>query len=182
VRVKLVLAVNDPSPTVTVITALPVCPFAGVMVAARPLNTMLALGISAVLEELPLSVREASAVSTSAMVTLIGPRTVFVVVAWSAMALMDGGSFTAFTVREKLLAEVREPSLTVSVMVLVPFWSAAGVSVTVRLAPLPPTTIPLLGISAVLDELPVTVKLAAAVSLSLTVKVNAPAGVSSFTV
>ncbi len=55
----------------------------------------------------------------------------------------------------------------------------AGVMVTVRLAPLPPKMMLAFGTNVVLDELPETVKLPAAVSASSTVKAMAPVGVFS---
>lgn len=58
----------------------------------------------------------------------------------------------------------------------------AGVTVTVRLVPVPPNTILPFGTSAVLLELPLTVKAAAEVSRSPTVKGSALVAVSSFTV
>src|SRR4051812_41970243 len=62
------------------------------------------------------------------------------------------------------------PSLTVMVIVVVPVWFAAGVMVTVRLAPLPPKLMLALGTSVVLDEDPASVRLAAGVWASPTVK------------
>ena len=50
------------------------------------------------------------------------------------------------------------PSLTVSVMVAVPLWFAAGVTVTVRAAPLPPRTMFASGTSVWFDEVAVTVE------------------------
>ena len=47
---------------------------------------------------------------------------------------------------------LNDPSLTVTVMLAVPFWLAAGVTVTVRLAPLPPNTMFPLGTSVGLFE------------------------------
>src|SRR3990172_8212466 len=71
------------------------------------------------------------------------------------------------------------PSLTVTVMVALPLWWAAGVIVTVRSAPLPPKTMLPPGISAGLEELPLTMRLAAGVWLSPTVKAIGPATLSS---
>src|SRR5206468_3316162 len=89
------------------------------------------------------------------------------------MGLSVGGSFTGLTVRRKLVeADAPLPSVTVSVMAVVPDRLAAGVRVTVRLPPLPPRTTPASGRSAWLEELRVTVRLAAGVSGSLTVKFN----------
>ena len=66
-----------------------------------------------------------------------------------------------------------------SVIVAVPVWLAVGVTVTVRLAPLPPKTMFPLGTKVGLDELPLIVRLVSAVSMSPTV--NAIAAVAVFT-
>ena len=63
-----------------------------------------------------------------------------------------------------------------------PFWLAAGVTVTVRLAPLPPNAMFPFGTNVVFDELPLTVKLPAAVSASPTVKPIPAVAVSSLVV
>ena len=64
---------------------------------------------------------------------------------------MVGRSFTAVTVRTKLVAAVAWLSLTVTVIVAVPLWFAAGVTVTVRFAPVPPKTMLATGTRVVLD-------------------------------
>ena len=84
------------------------------------------------------------------------------------------------TVSAKRLLPVNAPSLTVTVIVAVPFWFAAGITVTVRLAPLPPNAMFPLGTTVTSDELPLTVRLPAPVSTSPTVKLIGPADVSSF--
>ena len=80
------------------------------------------------------------------------------------------------TVTVKLVAVLNVPSFTVTVIVVTPVCPLAGMIVTVRALPEPPKLIPavLLGTSVGLDELPVTVKLTAAVSASPTVKLNGP--------
>src|SRR5437016_3686212 len=83
------------------------------------------------------------------------------------------------TVNTNVSLAVNAPSLTVTVIVAVPFWLSAGFTVTVRLAPEPPNPMFPFGTSAGLDELPLNVKLPAAVSPSPTVKLNAPLDVSS---
>ncbi len=95
------------------------------------------------------------------------------------MSVIVGVSFTALTVSTKGSLAVSAPSLTVTVIVAVPLWFAAGVTVTVRLAPLPPNTMFAVGTSVGLDELPLSVRLPAAVSASPTVKAIAPVPVSS---
>src|SRR5439155_26138249 len=85
-----------------------------------------------------------------------------------------GGVLEALTVRVKLVLALREPSLTVSVIVAVPTWPLAGVTVTVRFPPLPPNTMFALGTSVGLEELAETVRLPAGVWASLTVKASGP--------
>ena len=76
------------------------------------------------------------------------------------MSLMVGAEFT---VRTKVSLVLNEPSLTVTVIVAVPLWPLAGVTVTVRLAPLPPKTMLAFGTRVVLLLLPLTFKEPAAV-------------------
>ena len=83
---------------------------------------------------------------------------------------MPGAVGFGTTVMAKLRVEVAEPSFTVNVMVVVPVALATGVIVAVRFAPEPLRTMPLFWTSEVFDELAVTVKLPAAVSVSLMVK------------
>jgi hypothetical protein len=68
------------------------------------------------------------------------------------MSVIVGAVFTVFTVRTKLSLEVRTPSLTVTVSVAVPEALAVGVTVSVRLAPLPPKTMFAFGTSAVFED------------------------------
>src|SRR5439155_1510426 len=70
-----------------------------------------------------------------------------------------GGVLEAFNVRVILVLALRDPSLTVSVIVAVPTWPLAGVTVTVRFPPLPPNTMFALGTSVGLEELADTVKI-----------------------
>src|SRR5215470_6120016 len=135
---------------------------------------MLWLGRSTWFDELPEGVRLVTGVSTSPTVKAIGPTAVPMAVDWLPMAVIVGGSFTELTVSTKLVLVLAWPSLTVIVTVLVPNWLAAGVSVTVRFAPLPPKTMFAFGSSVWLDELPLSVRLAAGVSASPTVKLIGP--------
>ena len=73
------------------------------------------------------------------------------------------------------------PSLTLKVTVALPFWSATGVRVTVRLKPEPPKTILETGKRAGLLEAALTSRLVAAVSTSLKVKPRAAELPSSLT-
>ena len=70
-------------------------------------------------------------------------------------------------------------SVTVRVIVAVPIWLFAGVSVTDRLAPLPPKTMLALGTRVVLLLEPDMVREAAAVSTSPMAKARAPVVASS---
>ena len=80
----------------------------------------------------------------------------------------------AAAVSTKVSLADREPSRTVTVIVAVPLWPAAGVTVTVRLASLPPNTMLASGTRVVFDEPPSRVRLASAVSTSPTVMARAP--------
>ncbi len=101
-------------------------------------------------------------------------------VAWLATSEMVGKSLMgATTTSNDSVEKPPFPSATCKVMVAVPDPLAAGVTVTVRFAPLPPSTMFALGTSDVLLEVAVTVKLPAAVSTSPTVKARAEVAVSS---
>src|SRR5437867_5687772 len=91
-----------------------------------------------------------------------------------------GASFTAFTVTTKLVLALYCPSLTFTVIVAVPFWLAAGLTVTVRFDPDPPKTMLLVGTSVALDEPLLNVRLPTGVSASPIV--NGIAAVGVFTV
>ena len=73
------------------------------------------------------------------------------------------------TVTVKLVFAVSVPSFTVRVMLAEPAWFAAGVTVTVRLAPLPPKTTFAFGTSVGFDEVAESVRLATEVCASETV-------------
>src|SRR5436190_23729148 len=93
---------------------------------------------------------------------------------------ITGGSLTGVTVSPN--DEVATPncaSWTVIVMMPEPLWLAAGVMVTVRLAPLPPKTIFCVGTSSGLEQEPRKVRLAGAVCASAMVKAIGPTAVSS---
>ena len=92
---------------------------------------------------------------------------------------MVGGVLT-LTVSKKESLALLVPSLTVTVMVLVPDNPDAGVTVTVRLVPLPPNTMLLVGTRVGLDEVALRMRLAGGVSRSLIV--NGMAGVGVLTV
>src|ERR1051325_3248141 len=136
------VAVAVPSLTVTVMRVVPVALREGSSVTVRlapaPLKRMFVLGRRVVLLEVPLKARLRVAVSTSPMVngTVIGVSSF---VCWFRMSEMVGRSLTGLTVRtNELLEVVPAGSWTVMMTVAVPFWFAAGTSVTVRLEALPP--------------------------------------------
>src|SRR5438045_4484310 len=80
-----------------------------------------------------------------------------------------GGGGAAVMLSTKEVAVERPPSLTATVIVADPDWPAAGVTVTVRFAPLPPNVMLPFGTSVRFDEPPETVRADGAVSTSPTV-------------
>jgi hypothetical protein len=90
------------------------------------------------------------------------------------MAEITGGVLVAVTVTRKLVLVVCPPSLTEIVMIEKAFWFTPELTVTVRLEPEPPNEIAESGMRPLLDELPLTDKLAAAVSTSPIVKASGP--------
>src|SRR6266536_6222478 len=96
------------------------------------------------------------------------------------MGEIVGGSFTGRTVTTKmLLVKPKFVSVTETVMAAVPDWLGAGVTVTMRLAPLPSNTMLPSGTRLVLEEVAATVSRFAGVLASPTVKASGPATVSS---
>ena len=91
-----------------------------------------------------------------------------------APALASGASLAGSTVSVKSREVVCVPSLTLTVIVDVPKALSAGLTTSVRLAPLPPSTrlVPVCGTSVVLLLLAQTVSVPAALSSSPTVKAN----------
>ena len=85
-----------------------------------PPNTRLAFGTRVVFADEPLTVRLAAAVSTSPTVKLSGPVEASWLMDWLVTSEMVGASFTELTVSRNAALAVSEPSLTVTVMVLVP--------------------------------------------------------------
>ena len=78
------------------------------------------------------------------------------------------------TVSTKLVFVLNCPSLTLIVIVAVPVWLVAGLTVTVRFAPLPPNTMLFVGTSARFDEFALNVRLPTGVFTSPIVKLNGP--------
>ena len=90
-----------------------------------------------------------------------------------AIAVIVGGPTDALTVSTKLEVVVKMPSVALSVIVDVPVCPVAGVTVTVRLAPLPPITTFAVGTSVVLEELALTARIVGDNSASPTVNASA---------
>src|SRR5690349_19658662 len=95
------------------------------------------------------------------------------------MAVIVGGVFDALTVSTNESLALFVPSLTLTVIVAMPVWLLAGVTVTVRLLPLPPKTTLFVGTSMGFEDVLPKVRLPAGVCASLTV--NAIAAVGVFT-
>src|SRR4051812_20352732 len=98
------------------------------------------------------------------------------------MGEMLGGSFTGFTESRKFVLALYCPSLTVTVIVAVPDWFVAGVTVTVRFAPEPPKVMFADEASVGLDEALLRVKRPGAVSASPIVKLMGAVAASSLMV
>ena len=82
---------------------------------------MLLLGTSVGLEDEPLSTRLLADVSASAITNPIAAVDVSSAVVWSGISEMLGGELAAeFTVSTKVSFAVKEPSLTITVIVAVP--------------------------------------------------------------
>src|SRR6266498_5571543 len=85
----------------------------------------------------------------------------------SAIAPSPGGSFTGLTVSLKVwLALALLAAVTVRVMRLIPDWFGAGVRVMVRLVPLPPKAMRLVGTRAGSEEVTDNARASAVVSTS----------------
>jgi hypothetical protein len=161
-----------PSLTFTVMVAAPVLPATGVTVTVRlaplPPNTMFAVGTSVLDDEVAERLRLVGVVSASPIVNGIAAVAWPDIAVWGAIAEIVGAVFGAgaWTVKVNALFAVFVPSLTVTVIVAVPDLPAAGVTVTVRLAPLPPNTMFAVGTKVVEEEDLLSVRFAAAVSAS----------------
>jgi hypothetical protein len=84
------------------------------------------------------------------------------------------GAGVTLSTKESL--ELKGPSVTASVIVASPICPGAGVTVTVRLEPEPPKTIPELGTRVGLEELALNCKFNGAISRSAIVKAIGPIG------
>ena len=95
---------------------------------------------------------------------------------------MVGRSFTDVTPSVKVVLVLAVPSFTLTVIVALPLWFAAGVTITVRFAPLPPNTMFPFGINAALLLEALIVREETGVSTSPIVNATAPVAVSSLVV
>ena len=182
---KFVLLVPPvPSDTVSVIVVAPNWLGSGVMVNARlvpvPPRRILALGTSPGFEELAVTVRVATGVSTSRTVKGNTPVASPSLMVWFAGGEIEGRSFTGLTVRVNVrLAIPKFVSFTNTAMEALPLWFVAGSTVTVRLLPLPSKTILEVGTRFVFDERADNTSKLAGVTESPTVKGIAAVDVSS---
>ena len=98
------------------------------------------------------------------------------------MGVIVGATLAGITVNKKeSVAVAPSSSVTVSVIVVDPIWSAAGVIVTVRFSPLPLNTMFASGTSKSFDEAPETTSEVASDSGSETLKSIAGVGVLTTT-
>lgn len=172
-----------PSFTVSVIVAVPPFPFTGVTVTVReapaPPKTIFATGTRVMLLDAPVNVSEATVVRSSPTVKDSADVDDPVLIVCAATVEIVGG---AFTVRMKLVDAVNPPpSVTVMVMVAVPFSPLVGVTVTVRDPADPPKTICAVGTSVVLLDEQDTVNAVNAVRSSVRVKASADVAAFIFT-
>src|ERR1051326_1471491 len=149
-----------------------------------PPKRMLALGTRRRFVEVALTVRLLAVLSTSPTMKGMRPVEVSSLMVWSGIAEMVGASFTEVTVSRKLVfvPADRFGSISERVIVALPNWFGSGVTVTVRLLPVPPKTILLFGTRAGFEEEPLTVNRLAEVWELPTVKARAAVEVSSLIV
>ena len=180
VNTKELLTVNpSTSRTVTVIVAEPNSLVAGRTVTVRlaplPPRRMFAFGTSWRFDDAPVTTRPPAGVSTSPTVKEIALVGVSSLVTWLAMTEIEGAWFTGVTLTTKFVLLVPPvPSVTVSVIVVVPDCLASGVTVRARLVPVPPRRMFALGTSPGFEEKAVTARFAAGDSTSRTVKGSTP--------
>src|SRR5688572_9938446 len=180
VKTKLVDVLSVPSLTVIVMVEVPFCSVTGVMITLRsvpdPPKLIFATGTNVVFDEAADTVKDPGGVSASPLVNAIAEVGVFSFVDWAPIAVIVGAPL-ALTVSTKLVEVVVVPSLTFTVIVLVPLSPFAGVMTRFRFAPLPPITILAFGMRVVLEDVAVTVNEPGGVSGSPTVKAIAEVGV-----
>ena len=139
--------------------------------APNPLTAIFASGTSSRLDDLAETSNADAEVSESPIVKGIGIVGVFSVPARSGIAVIVGGSLAGITVnRNESVSVAPSSSVTVRVIVADPVWSGAGVTVTVRLLPVPLMTMFASGTSVGFEEAPETTSALANDSASETLK------------
>ena len=150
---------------------------AGVTLTVRlvpvPPSTILLLGARVGFEEEPVTVKLVAAAPVWPTVNDNGPQLALALIVWLATAVMVGGG-SALTVTPKLVELQSVPAHTVRVMVAVPVWLAAGVTVTVQLVPLPLSATLVLGTNVGFEDAAVTVNGPVEVPLWPTLKAKGP--------
>ena len=141
------------------------------------------MGASAGLDDVAETVSAFAGVSTSPIVNATMEVPLFSLRTRSGIGEIAGKSLTEFTVKRNLVrVEPKLSSVTVIAMLAVPDRLARGVTVTVRLFPLPPNTMLASGTNAGFDEVPKTVRSSAEVPESVIVNGMAPVDAPSLTV
>ena len=161
-----------------VIIATPACPAAGVIVTVRlapaPPKTILPFGTNPGLAELPEIVRLLADVSRSSTVKSMAGVEVLIRVFVAGMLEITGAVLSGRTVTAKLMLLERAPvSVTDTLIIDVPVWLPA-ITVTVRLAPLPPKEMLPSGMMPGSDDILLKVRLVAGSSASPIVNGSAP--------
>jgi hypothetical protein len=185
VKLNVSFAVKAPSPTVKVTVEEPNAFVTGLMVAVQ-LGEVPAIVMSVssntevLLDDFEMELAQFKELSTSEMVKVIADVEIFACVLRSLIEVIVGASLTAFTVNVKVSLADKDPSDTVRVIVDVPEELATGVRVTVQLGAVPPMTIPLEEMTAVLlDDLLTEVAQFSVLSTSEAVNAIALVDVSS---
>jgi len=156
VTTKLVLAVIAPSLTVSVRVVDPTCPAMGVKASVRlvpePTTKREELSTREGFDEVADTVSAEGDVSASPTENTIGSRPAPATKERLATSLMVGGVFEEETVNTKLVLADDTPSVTVSVMVVVPTCEGVGVNTAVRIRSVPVREIPLRGRSVGFED------------------------------
>ena len=156
---KLELATKVPSVAVRVMVVVPLLFVTGVrttvQLGALPAKLMPVAAITEVADDdFRMLEVQLSTLSTSLTLTEIGPDATSSDNDWFATAEMVGASFTGVTARLKTSCAVKVPSVTVRVIVAVPFALATGNKLTVQLGAVPANVIPELPMRPVSLEVP----------------------------
>src|SRR6266496_2683906 len=123
------------------------------------------------LDELGTTLRLSAGVSTSATVNARGGVDEFWLIVWLVILEITGRSLTGFTVSKNLRVTTSWlPFVAVTVMVVKPDWSGAGVIKSARLPSLPPSRRFASGTRSVFDERAAMLKAALGVVASVALK------------